>query len=47
MSEIKKTLSILKARWPEAVLIIGLGIFSLFFNKFILIVLLSNIIKDF
>ena len=38
MTEIKKTLSILKARWPEVVLIIGLGILFLFVNKLILIV---------
>jgi len=38
MTEIKKTLSILRARWPEVVLIIGLGILSLFVNKLILIV---------
>ncbi len=38
MTETKKTLSILKARWPEVVLIIGLGILSLFVNKLILIV---------
>ena len=33
MAEIKKTLAILKARWPEVALIIGLNILSVFFNK--------------
>jgi hypothetical protein len=38
MNEIKKTLEILKARWPETTLIIGFYILSLFVNK-----LLSNV----
>ncbi|MFH1371663.1 MAG: hypothetical protein ABII09_10320 [Planctomycetota bacterium] len=33
MSEIKKTLEILKARWPEVTLIIGLTVLSLFTNR--------------
>ena len=38
MTEIKKTLAILKARWPEVTFIIGLNILSLFANKLHLIV---------
>ena len=37
MTETKKSLAILKARWPEVTLIIGLNVLSLFFNKLILI----------
>jgi hypothetical protein len=33
MTEIRKTLEILKARWPEVMLIIGLNILSLFYSK--------------
>lgn len=37
MTEIKKTLIILKARWPEVALIIGINILSLLFDKLMLI----------
>ena len=33
MTEIKKTLAILKARWPEVTLIVGLSILALLLNK--------------
>jgi hypothetical protein len=33
MAEINKTLAILKARWPEATLIVSLNVVSLFVNK--------------
>lgn len=38
MTEIKKTLAILKARWPEVAFIIGLNVLSLFVNKLHLMV---------
>ena len=38
MTEIKKTLAILKARWPEVTFIIGLNVLSLFSGKLLLIV---------
>ena len=37
MNEIKETIAILKARWPEVTFIIGLSILSLFINKLHLI----------
>jgi hypothetical protein len=37
MDEIKETIAILKARWPEVTFIIGLSILSLFVNKLHLI----------
>ena len=37
MNEIKETVAILKARWPEVTFIIGLSILSLFINKLHLI----------
>jgi len=38
MTEIKKTLEILKSRWPEVALIIGIGTLSLFYNKLLYLV---------
>ena len=38
MTEIKETLAILKARWPEVALIIGLNVLSLFVSKLRLMV---------
>lgn len=38
MTEIKRTLAILKARWPEVAFIIGLNVLSLFVNKLHLMV---------
>jgi len=37
MNEIKETITILKARWPEVTFIIGLSVLSLFINKLCLI----------
>lgn len=36
MSEIKETIAILKARWPEVVLIIGLHVLTMLVNKLLL-----------